>query len=292
MDEEERKKYEKAGEIASKILKNLKIEKGMKFLEIAEKIENEIISYEAKPAFPVNISCNEVAAHDTPDVNDERTVEDDILKIDFGVHIDGYIADCAVTYNFSEKHEKLLEASKKALENAVSKVKSGIKISEIGKEIESTIKNFGFNPIQNLGGHFLSKYELHIGEIPNYEIRSGKILEEGDVIAIEPFCTNGIGYVKESNIYRIYSAIELKPTRNSKAREFFNKIENEYDKLPFAERWVVKNIEDRISLLELVRNESLKAYPILKEKSGGTVAQFETTVIVEKDSGKVIVDLD
>ena len=291
MDEEEKRKYIKAGEIAERILKNLKVERDMKFIEIAEKIEKEIASY-AKPAFPVNISCNETAAHDTPDKNDERIIKDEVLKIDFGVHIDGYIADCAITYDFSGKYEKLLKASKKALETAVGKVKEGIKISEIGREIEKTIKSFGFMPIENLGGHFLSRYELHVGEIPNYEIRSGEILKEGDVIAIEPFSTNGIGYVKETNICKIYSATELKPTRNSIAREFFKKIENEYNKLPFAERWVIKSLEDKISLLELVRNGSLKTYPVLKEKNNGIVSQFETTVIVEKDSGKVLISLD
>jgi methionyl aminopeptidase len=291
MDEKERESYLKAGQIAERILKNLKIEKGMPFLDLAQSIEKEILSLGAKPAFPVNISCNEIAAHDTPDEKDARTIRDEILKIDFGVHVDGYIADCAFTFDFSEKNEKLLTASRKALEEAISKVKNGTRISDIGKEIERTIKSFGFVPIQNLGGHFVSKYSLHNGEIPNYEIRSSEVLKEGDVIAIEPFATNGLGYVKETNVCRIYSALELKPTRNAMAREFFKKIESEYNKLPFAERWVIKDLNDKIALYELIRNESLKGYPILKERGNGIVSQFETTVIVERDSGTPLVNI-
>lgn len=282
------KEYEKAGKIIKKIYNNLKIKEGMEYLNIVEEIEEKIVEENALPAFPVNISCNDIAAHDTADLNDKRKISG-IVKIDFGVHINGYIADFAFTIDFTNEYGKLLEASKEALENAIGKIKSGIKISEIGKEIESTIKKYGYRPIQNLGGHKLGKYELHRGEIPNYEVRSNEILKEGDVIAIEPFATNGIGYVKETNVCKIYSINELMPTRNQYAREFFKNIEEKYKKLPFAERWVIKNLEDKAAILELIRNSSLKSYPILKEKNSGIVSQFETTVIVEKDSAKVLI---
>ncbi|MEM2174977.1 MAG: type II methionyl aminopeptidase, partial [Candidatus Micrarchaeia archaeon] len=250
--------------------------------------ESEIYEFGGSPAFPTNISCNEIAAHDTSDEKDERKICG-ITKIDIGVHVNGYIADFAITYDFTNENGKLLDASKEALENAISKIKSGTKISEIGKEIENTIKKHGFKPIQNLGGHKLGKFELHCGEIPNYEVRSNEILNEDDVIAIEPFATNGIGFVKETNVCKIYSINELKPTRNAYAREFFKNLEDKYRKLPFAERWIIKNQQDKIALLELIRNDSLKKYWVLKEKKNGLVAQFETTVIVKKDSCEVLI---
>ncbi|MFN3478343.1 MAG: type II methionyl aminopeptidase [bacterium] len=287
-EENKEKYYEKAGGIIKRIFRDLKIEEGMGYKEIAERIEKEIYELNGNPAFPVNISCNEVAAHDTCDKNDERKICG-IVKIDVGVHVDGYVADFAVTYDFTNENGKLLEASKEALENAISKVRSGLRISELGKEIEYTIKKYGFKPIQNLGGHRLERFRLHCGEIPNYEVRSNETLNEGDVIAIEPFSTNGVGFVKETNICKIYSIDELKPTRNAYAREFFKLLEERYKNLPFAERWVIKDQKDKIALIELIRNGSLKRHPVLKEKENGLVSQFETTVIVEKDSGKVLI---
>ena len=99
----------KAGKIASQVRENARqfIKKGMPLLEIAEKIENEIVKLGGKPAFPTNLSINEIAAHYTPSY-DDKTIATGLLKIDLGVHINGYIADTAFSMDLenSEKNKK------------------------------------------------------------------------------------------------------------------------------------------------------------------------------------------
>lgn len=154
----------KAGEIAKKIKLEFKdeIKKGDKLLEIAEKIESRIIELGGFPAFPVNLSINEIAAHYTPTYNDESEAHG-LLKVDFGVHIDGWVADTAFTLDLggSEENKKLIEASKTALENVEKEISSKKTLGEVGKIVESTIKSFGFNPIANLSGHSMEQYDLH-----------------------------------------------------------------------------------------------------------------------------------
>jgi methionyl aminopeptidase len=223
-------------------------------------------------------------------VKDDRTIgEKDVVKFDMGVHIDGLIVDGGITYDFSGEYGKMLEASKMALENAIAKVKAGVTTDVLGKEIEDTAKKYGFVPIENLGGHQLMPYVVHAGKsIPNYSARKGEVLEEDDLIAIEPFVTNGAGHVVEMARSEIFMIADEVPTRNNRARQLFAKIFEERKTLPFAERWYVKDVEDKIAFRELIRNGSLSSYPVLKEKANGIVAQFEHTMIVEKTGAKIL----
>jgi len=290
--EEELKNYKKAAEIAATVLKEVQVKPGMKILDLVNGIEDKIKELGGQTAFPANISCNEYAAHDTASLNDVRVIgEKDVVKVDIGVHVEGYIADTARTIDLSGENGKLLEASQKALENAVSTVKAGVNVEKIGGVIEETIKSYGFRPIENLTGHSLGQYLLHAGiEIPNFEARGrGAVLEEGDVIAIEPFATNGIGYVIETDRTEIFSALFELPSRNPLARQIFKNIKEKYHELPFAERWIADNFEKKVALRELIKNGSIHPYPVLREKSKGLVSQFEHTMIVEKDSASVLV---
>lgn len=289
MKDEELKNYLKSAEIGKGIFNSLRIKPGMKVADIAEGIEKQIAEAGGLPAFPLNLSCNEFAAHDTASSGDDRIIGEDVLKVDVGVHIDGYIADSAVTIDLTEENGKLCEATKAALEDAVASVKAGISTAEIGAVIEQTIKKHGFKPVENLTGHLLAQYNLHAGvEVPNYAARSGEILEEGDVVAIEPFATNGIGRVVESQRCEIYSLMMGGNPRSTDARQMLKRIVEKYRQLPFAERWIAQSAGERIALRELVRSGSLMTYPVLKEKSGGMVSQAEHTVIVEKDSARVL----
>ncbi|MDD5163863.1 MAG: type II methionyl aminopeptidase, partial [Candidatus ainarchaeum sp.] len=188
-------KYIKAGKILLKAKENAlkRIKPGQKLLEIAEKIEADIVEMGGLPAFPVNLSINETAAHFTPAFNDELVLnEKGLLKVDLGAHIDGFIADAAFSINPSNDFAKLIEASEKALENALASVKQGATIGKIGEEIEKTIKSYGFNPVQNLTGHELGEYQQHAGiSIPNIGRNDERKLEAGHAYAIEPFATDG-----------------------------------------------------------------------------------------------------
>jgi len=285
MNKQELENYRKAGKIAQEVVKFAReiIKKGLSLLEIAEKIENKILELGGKPAFPVNLSINEIAAHYTPDSQDE-TKAHGLLKVDIGVHIQGAIADTAFSIDLenSEENKKLIEASEKAVSSALETAQPKIKVSEIGKVIHKTITNSGFSPIRNLSGHELGNYLIHAGlTIPNYDNSNPAELEEG-AYAIEPFSTTGEGIVRDGASSGIFRLEGRKAIRDSLARQIIDFIEDEYKTLPFCSRWIVKKFGAR-SLLSLKLMEQagiILQYPQLVEKSSHPVAQAEHTIII------------
>ncbi|MCD6549289.1 type II methionyl aminopeptidase [Candidatus Micrarchaeota archaeon] len=286
------KNFKEAGRIAELIRKeSLKLViPGQPVLDIAETLEQMIVENGGRPGFPVNVSINHIAAHYTPSSDETTTINDnDIVKIDFGVHINGCISDNAITIDLSDEHGDLVEASKLALDNALSTMRAGKTVGEIGKVIEDTITSKGFKPIRNLTGHMIRPYQLHAGEIiPNVATEDGYVLKEGDVFAVEPFATTGEGRVKDSNRIEIYSIAEIKNVRLRKSREIFAYAFEHYFTLPFARRWLDKIFGSKVlvslSLRELVNADMLYQYPVLEEVKGGLVSQAERTVLIEKDS--------
>jgi len=277
-------KYRRAGVILKEVRENavLKVTKGARLLDVANAIEAEIVEKGGRPAFPVNISVNSEAAHDTPGIDDERVFGDDMVKVDIGVHVDGYIADTAVTVDLSGNPD-LVKASRKALEEAIKLVRPGVNTSQIGAVIEETIEGFGFKPVYNLTGHGLERYVQHAEPpIPNKRIGQGVALEEGQVIAIEPFATNGIGIVVEGTFIEIFSLLKMKPVRMPHEREALKAIQ-QYKGLPFARRWLadIKFID--MSLASLMRQGIIYGYPVLVEHQRGLVSQAEHTMIVTGD---------
>ncbi len=282
-------KYIQAGKILRQVKEEVKdkVKMGVKMLDIAEFVEGRIRELGASPAFPCNISINRDAAHCTPSKNDKRIFkEGDLIKIDIGAHIDGYIADMAFTVDLGD-HQDLVRAAEEALKNAIEIIEAGVNTAEIGAIIEKTIKDFGFNPIYNLTGHGLKRYVAHAEPtIFNYSIKKGVELKEGMVIAIEPFVTNGVGKVVERSEVEIFSLINLKNVRMKIARDFIKEIFEKYRTLPFAKRWL-KNPRE-IILAKLVKENVLRSYPVLTEVSGGLVSQAEHTVIVKEDGAEII----
>lgn len=290
--------YRKAGAIATscKAWAVKEAKPGMKLLDLANTIEKRIKEEGGLPAFPVNLSQNNVAAHDTPGINDPRVIgEKDVLKIDIGVHVNGFIADCATTVDFSGENTPLLEASSTALAKAVELVKPGVSIRTIGKTIEDEIKKKGVNPIYNLTGHGLEQYVGHAAPtIPNHDNHDETRLEENMVIAIEPFATNGKGDVNEGHITEIFSLQEPKMVRNQAGRKILAHILATYQTLPFAERWIQEDLklsdfDRKVGLRELVTHGSIHGYPILKENPSKLVSQHETSLIVTKDGCEILV---
>ncbi len=281
-------KYLEAGKIAKQVREEAVklIKPGVKLLEVAEFVEGRIRELGGEPAFPCNISVNSDAAHFTPKANDERVFgEGDVVKLDIGVHVDGYIADTAVTVDLGD-HEDLVKAAEEALRKAIEVVHAGVNTAEISNAIYETITEFGFKPIINLTGHGLDHYLAHAPPtIYNFRVEKGVELKEGTVIAIEPFVTNGVGKVAERGECEIYSLIAVKPVRMRQARQLMEEILKKYKTLPFAKRWVKAS---GVILAKLVREGVLRAYPVLTEISKGLVSQAEHTVIVEENGARVI----
>jgi methionyl aminopeptidase len=237
-------KYRQAGrilaEVRSEAIKKVRI--GEKLLDIAESIESLIQQKGGAVAFPMNISLNDEAAHATPSKDDTSTFGRDLVKLDIGVHIDGYIADTAVSVDLGSNRE-LLEASNIALERAIEVVRAGVDTAAISAVIETTITDCGFHPIVNLTGHGLERYTQHAPPpIHNRRTQSGTKLKEGQVIAIEPFSSNGNGRVYETGKAEIFSLVKTKPVRSPEARAILKEAEV-YKSLPFAKRWLKGRVD-------------------------------------------------
>lgn len=282
-------KYRAAGKIHQQIMAEARdrIKIGMNVYDYARFIDERIIELGGGSAFPVNISLNAEAAHDTPLLNDVRVFGEDVVKIDVGVHVDGYIADGAMTIDLSGKHADLVKASEEALKAAIDTVKAGATTQQIGAAVEETITGLGFHPIRNLMGHGLAQYTAHAEpSVPNIQHSGlGAQLRAGDTIAIEPFATDGEGFVENGSIKEIYSQIKLKPTRIPFVRKVLNQIQ-EYNGLPFAKRWLEGDKID-LALIQLERDGIITSYPVLVEVSNGLVSQAEHTVIVTEDGCEV-----
>lgn len=271
-----------------------KIKPGAKLIEVATHVEAMLKERGYGAAFPLNLSINAQAAHYTPSLDDQAVFGDnDIVKVDFGAEKNGILGDCALTVDLSGKNQKLVQATIDALQNAISVVKSGIEVTKIGREIERTITSAGFLPIKNLGGHSVETHELHSHVfIPNYDNGDDTKLEEGMVIAIEPFATNGEGMVKDSDICEIYSFDMEVQVRLKEARLLQEEIKKNYSHEPFAVRWLSAVVPSSFGLYagiaELVRAGALIRYPTLIETGKGMVSQAELEVLVEKDGCKIL----
>lgn len=281
-------KYREAGRIL-KIVRAEAVEMirvGNSLLRVAEFVENRTIELGGRPAFPCNISRNEEAAHATPKAGDSTVFGKDMVKLDLGVHVDGYIADSAVTVDLSGNPD-ILKASEEALAAAIEIARPGITTGKIGAAIEDSIRSYGLKPITNLTGHGLSNYEAHEEPIvPNKRVEGGVILKEGDVFAIEPYATDGVGLIREGGSWaEIYSLKRKKPVRIPEVRNILKQVE-EYRKLPFAKRWLESNKLD-FALIQLEKAEIFNSYPVLIESAGGLVAQAEHTVVITNDGCEV-----
>ena len=288
MDKETFDAYVKAGRIAAQARdygKSL-IKIGASLLEVTEKIEKRILELGGEFAFPPQISLNDIAAHYCASPDDKTVFkEGDVVKLDIGVHIDGFVGDTALTVVLSndEKLNLLAEASREALNSALKIIKPGITLSEIGKEIHKEITKRGFAPIRNLSGHGLDRFVIHDKpSVPNFDTGSNETLREDQVIAIEPFASTGAGVIYESSNPTIFSIKGKKPVRSPMTREVLKDLEK-YNELPFALRWIVKKHgqgKTSFALRELKNTGILKEYPPLPDKAHGLVSQAEHTVIV------------
>jgi methionyl aminopeptidase len=284
MKDEIFEKYREAGILAAKILNQgaQGIRVGASYLDVVESIETQVREEGAALAFPLNLSLNEDAAHDTASSGDvRRFVKGDVAKLDLGVHIDGYIADTATTVDLGN-NALLLQASEQALDAAIKKVRPGATAGAIGAAIQQEIESRGYRPVSNLTGHGLDRYILHRPPtIPNIGISGGVVLEEGMVFAIEPFATTGSGRVGEKPRMEIYSQIAQKPVRIPSARAVLEMVKDRHG-LPFARRWLGEKKLD-LALPALVRSQVLRVYPVLSDIPGSLVSQAEHTVVVTSD---------
>jgi methionyl aminopeptidase len=296
-DDETLEKFRLSGKILRETREEMRsfVRENMSIIQVCEKAETLIREKGGKPAFPCNVSINEVAAHYTSPPNDEKRIpQKSIVKVDLGVHVDGYVTDTAFTACFNPEYKSMTEAAEHALKVAIDNIRPEMATSKIGGIIESDIKNHGFKPIANLTGHSVGRYLIHAGtSIPNVAQFSLTKIKKGEVYAIEPFVTliNAVGRVEDESEMTIFRLVKAKSAKNPYAKQLLKHIENNFRTLPFAERWlkgVVPKEQHHEAFKELLTSKTLMGYPVFVEVSRKPVAQAEHTVLITENGCEVI----
>jgi methionyl aminopeptidase len=288
--------YRKAGAIVKEVkpLAASAVRPGAGFLEVCDLVMREVEARGGRLAFPTGIGVNQVTAHYAPQEGDESVFgEEDLVKVDFGVHVDGYVADTSVTVTLNPDFNLLLEATQRALDAAIATARKEWRTGEIGGAIHREAARFGFKTIENLTGHTLDRYTVHAGKsIPNIYMPHMPDLRKGDIFAIEPFLTLGTaaGYVVDAPSQTIFSIVARKKTGVPELDAFAESVWAERKTLPFTPRWYVDEFgKGKVAEMvkKLVVKRVLRAYPTLVEASGSPVAQFEHTMAL--DEGGLVV---
>jgi len=294
---QEFEEFAKSGRILAQVrefVKRLPI-RGKSVLELCEEVEGKIRELGANPAFPCNVGINEVAAHYTSPWNDASLIpENSIVKVDFGVELDGFVTDSAITISLNPAYDSLIVAAETALQEALTAVAPGRKLSEVGSVVERCIERYGFKPIRNLTGHKIDRYTIHAGKsVPNVSgIESGRF-EVGEVYALEPFVTfkNAEGEVRDADFAYIYRFVRMKGAKSKEASMLAEYVRDTYRTLPFASRWIYNSWHEgdaKSAFEELVAHRCIVGYPVLVEASGQVVSQAEHTIVVVKDGCRVL----
>ena len=263
---------------------------GVLLLDVAEEVEGLMRKRGLRPAFPTCISIDNIAAHYSPTHDDTlRFRRGNVVKLDLGAQKDGWIADTAVTIEVGTRNwSRLILASELALQTAIEAVRPGVETRFLGEGVRRAIEANGYKPIRNLTGHTVERYVLHAGKsVPNIP-HGHDVLEEGEVVAIEPFSSSGAGEVDGRRTGNIYRILRTGPVKDPALNEFLQACAAEFKSLPFAERWAYA-LDSRAPafLNQLLRARAVMTYPALLDVGGGIVAQTEHTMIVTADGADV-----
>lgn len=304
--------YLTAGNIASKVVKIAKknIIAGMLVSDLINFVESKIKEFGGSLAFPCCVSINSVASHYTSGLDDNTLLlSGDLVKVDLGVHVNGYIADTAFSSivmgdnpeimpenmpgrNNNEKIDcmldkksQLIDTTNLALENAISIIREGVTLSSIGSIIEKTAREKSLYPIRNITGHSIDRFNLHSGiKVPNYDNKSDYKLEEGDCIAVEPYLSTSENDTISGNSGNIFYYLRRRPFYDDYTCRLLDRISHRYTRLPFAARHLenYQSNEFKKSFDLLVDARALYPVPMLLQPDALPVCQFEHTIIVEK----------
>ncbi|MCW4019564.1 MAG: type II methionyl aminopeptidase [Candidatus Bathyarchaeota archaeon] len=296
-DQEALEKFRLSGKILRESREEMRgyVRENMSVLEVCEHAEELIRKKGGKPAFPCNVSINEVAAHYTSPPGDKSTIPPrSVVKIDMGVHIDGYVTDTACTVSFDPQYDIMVSVAETALQTAIDTIHGDISPSKIGGAVETAIKNRGFQPIQNLTGHSVGRYQVHAGtSIPNVHQTTFGKLKTGEIYALEPFVTvrEAGGAVEDLPQKTIFRLVKTKSTKNADAKQLLKYIEENFYTLPFTERWlqdVLPPSQYKNAFKELLATKAIMGYPVFVEVTRKMVTQAEHTVLVKEDGCTVL----
>ncbi|KAG6031575.1 hypothetical protein E4U41_007527 [Claviceps citrina] len=310
--------YREAAEIHRQVRGYAKktIRPGQTLTEIAESIEDGVRALTghaglaegdalaAGMGFPCGLSLNHCAAHYTPNAGNKMVLQqDDVMKVDFGVHVNGRIVDSAFTVAFEPKYDSLLQAVREATNAGIREAGIDARVGEIGAVIQETMESFEVDidgttypvkSIRNLTGHNILPYSIHgTKAVPIVKSNDQTKMEEGDVFAIETFGSTGNGYVRddmEVSHYAKNAEVQHVDLRLSSAKALLNVINKNFGTLPFCRRYLDRLGQDKylLGLNSLVNSGVVEAYPPLCDKKGSYTAQFEHTILIRPTVKEVI----
>ncbi|KAJ2820823.1 Methionine aminopeptidase 2 [Coemansia sp. 'formosensis'] len=283
------------------------IRPGMDLTTIAEMIENgtralvEERGFESGIGFPTGLSLNHCAAHYTPNAGDFVEIkDDDVLKVDFGVHVNGHIIDSAFTMSWNDRYKPLLDAVKDATNTGVREAGIDVRLGDIGAAIQEVMESYEIEldgkvlpikPIRNLCGHNIGPYLIHSGKsVPIVANRDQTRMEEGELFAIETFGTTGSGYVQEEGVCSHYAKTGEGQPRVPSAKKLLHAITKNFGTLPFCRRYLdrVGETQYTFGLRSLVTQGIVTAYPPLVDIKGSYTAQSEHTFILRPTVKEVL----
>jgi methionyl aminopeptidase len=296
-DNEELEKFRLSGKILRETREEMRsfVKENMPIIEVCEKVEETIRQKGGKPAFPCNVSINDVAAHYTSPPGDKCTIPaGSTVKVDLGVQIDGYVTDTAFTAAFSAEGKAMKSAAEHALQTVIDNIHGGMQLGDIGKLAEKAIINRGFKPISNLTGHSVGRYLIHAGtSIPSVSGFNPHKVETGGVYAVEPFVTSldAIARVDDYPQHTIFRFLKAKSLKTSPAKKLAKYIETNFHTLPFAERWLIGVLPEeqhKEAFKELQTSKCVMKYPVFIEASRKPVAQAEHTLLIKENGCEVL----
>ncbi|KAG5518286.1 hypothetical protein PMAC_003082 [Pneumocystis sp. 'macacae'] len=274
------------------------IKPGMTMIEIAEMIEDctrtlvEEDGLKAGIGFPTGLSLNHCAAHYTPNAGDKTYLQrTDVMKVDFGVHVNGRIIDSAFTMIFDDKYDKLLEAVKDSTNAGIRESGIDVRLCDIGAAIQEVME---IKPIRNLNGHNIALYNIHAGKsVPIVKSSDQTKMEENEVFAIETFGSTGKGYVRADDDCSHYAKkpdVGYVPLRLTRSKLLLASINRNFGTLPFCRRYLDRIGETKylLALNNLVNAGIVEAYPPLVDIKGCYTAQFEHTILLKPTRKEVL----
>ncbi|KAF2770124.1 methionine aminopeptidase [Teratosphaeria nubilosa] len=314
--------YRQAAEVHREVRKYAKanIKPGMSLTEIAEMIENgtrhltghmgleEGDNLLGGVAFPTGLSLNHCAAHYTPNAGNKTVLNHaDVMKVDFGVHVNGRIVDSAFTVAFDPQYDNLLAAVKDATNTGIRAAGIDARMSEIGEAIQEAMESYEcvingsthpIKAIRNLNGHTISQYSIHGGaagkSVPIVKGGSpSEKMEEGETYAIETFGSTGKGLVRDDMETSHYAKIADAPKfalRVASAKSLLRSIDKNFGTLPFCRRYLDRLGHEKylLGLNNLVQSGIVQDYPPLCDVKGSFTAQEEHTILLRPNVKEVV----
>ncbi|CAA9964364.1 hypothetical protein CFE70_006972 [Pyrenophora teres f. teres 0-1] len=292
------------------------IKPGMGLTEIAEGIEDSVRALTghqglgngdaqiAGMGFPTGLSINHCAAHYTPNAGNKMVVNyEDVMKVDFGVHINGRIVDSAFTLTFDPVYDNLINACKAATNAGIKEAGIDVRMSDIGAAIQEVMESYEVEIkgemlpvkcIRNLNGHSIGHYTIHGGKtVPIVKGGDQTKMEEGETFAIETFGSTGKGYVRddmETSHYAMKADAPKVALRVSSAKTLLSSITKNFGTLPFCRRYLDRMGHDKylLGLNNLVSAGIVEAYPPLCDIKGSYTAQSEHTFVLRPTCKEVL----